>query len=213
MKSLEIAGASYSNRRSNGISAELSAYASGEQHVKIAIGQDYGIKNFSVPLNASQALRLGVWLVKAAYTPKKVEAMKGEPHDRRCREDVAMTDDDYWAAVRRELAELEERYERISQAWANSEIPQFVRDTPDWQSGWKIVQDWVYRHATRLGWPNASAPLQASTRAVWCHEVHIMSHMFNEGGGHSAKHAAIEEEGTRLVLEWWNALQEQPKPT
>jgi hypothetical protein len=40
--------------------------------------------------------------------------------------------------------------------------------------------------------------------ATWSHEVHIFSHMLHREGGHSPHHADIEEEGVRLILQWWN---------
>jgi hypothetical protein len=54
-----------------------------------------------------------------------------------------MTDQEFWAEVRRKEAELEARYEGINQAWLASEIPCFVRETPDWQSGWQVMLDWL----------------------------------------------------------------------
>jgi hypothetical protein len=42
---------------------------------------------------------------------------------------------------RRELTELEARYEAINKAWQDSGIPVFVLQTPDWQDGWPALHD------------------------------------------------------------------------
>jgi len=112
---------------------------------------------------------------------------------------------EYVQSITSNRTELDARYERINQAWAGSEIPDFVLSTPDWQSGWKVLLGWVSRHVAGTDWPWPPQDRSPLTNARWSNEVHIFSHMINRGvGGHSAGHVAIEEEGTRLILEWWN---------
>lgn len=112
---------------------------------------------------------------------------------------------EYVQSITSDRTELDARYERINQTWADSEIPDFVLSTPDWQSGWEVLLGWVSRHVSGTDWPWPPQDRRPLTNARWSNEVHIFSHMINRGvGGHSAGHVAIEEEGTRLILEWWN---------
>jgi hypothetical protein len=53
-----------------------------------------------------------------------------------------MTDQEFWAEVRRKEAELEARYAAINRAWLDSEIPPYVWKTPDWRGGWAAYLDW-----------------------------------------------------------------------
>ncbi len=108
------------------------------------------------------------------------------------------------------MTDLDARYDRINQQWAASGIPLRIFDTPDWQSGWDVLMDWVYQLMERADFTNARSlePVRPSYHATWLNEVHIFSHMWNRGvGGHSLDHIAIEEEGARLVLEWWSDKQ------
>ena len=52
---------------------------------------------------------------------------------------------DLWAEVRARAAELDARYEAIGKAWLDSGIPTYVLQTPDWQSGWQVLLDWLDR--------------------------------------------------------------------
>jgi hypothetical protein len=117
-----------------------------------------------------------------------------------------MTDQEFWAEVRRKQAELDARYEAINQAWLTSEISCFVRETPDWQSGWKVLLDLLKPYDTRplaeksdpknKYWPNS--------KTSWGQEVHIFSHTYNAAGyGHHHVQAALEEEFQRAILAWW----------
>lgn len=114
--------------------------------------------------------------------------------------------------MRSDRTELDARYERIYQAWASSDIPSSVLDTPDWQNGCQIMIDWYSGHMARLGYPT-KGDYRPSYHATWANEVHIFSHMIHLDGGHSLEHAAIEEEGTRLVLEWWAVQVRATAPT
>jgi hypothetical protein len=112
---------------------------------------------------------------------------------------------EYLQKLTNDRVELDARYERIDQAWARSEMPDFVLDTPDWQSGWEVLLGWLGRHVAGTAWPWPPQDSRPFRNARWSNEVHIFSHMINSGvGGHGAGHVAIEEEGTRLILEWWN---------
>jgi hypothetical protein len=112
---------------------------------------------------------------------------------------MTMTDEEWSRRIDQGRAELDARYERINRMWTDAGIPALVRPTPDWQSGW-VFGDWVDRHWAQA-WDHSQPPLGAT----WAREVHIWSHWLHTEGGHSMRHAAIEEVGARLVLEWWNA--------
>jgi hypothetical protein len=117
---------------------------------------------------------------------------------------------EWLSRIQHEQAELEARYKSIDQAWQDSGIPRFVLETPDWQTGWRILHDWLGLHDFRardakawesivaLSWPNA--------KTSWVNEIHIFSHMHNSTGSHSPEHAVIEEEGTRAILAWWRGM-------
>jgi hypothetical protein len=60
---------------------------------------------------------------------------------------------EYLQKLTNDRMELDARYERIDQAWARSEIPDFVLDTPDWQSGWEVLLGWLGRHVAGTAWP------------------------------------------------------------
>jgi hypothetical protein len=114
----------------------------------------------------------------------------------------------------RKVAEQNERYAQIERLWEASDIPTFVKDTPDWQGGVRVLYDWLAAHDWPVsldgplvhdnGWPVAGSPYWSGR---WDKEVHIFSHMLHRGGGHSMHHADIEEEGTRVILQWWAGQQ------
>jgi hypothetical protein len=121
--------------------------------------------------------------------------------------DATMTDEEFWAEARRKEAELKARYEAINQAWQDSGIPARVLETPDWQSGWKVLLDLLKPYDMRplaeksdpknKYWPNS--------KTSWGQEVHIFSHTYNAAGsGHHHVQAALEEEFQRAILAWWN---------
>ena len=134
----------------------------------------------------------------------------------------ADSSDEWQAKFERERAELDERYAQINRMWTNSGMPVWVSDTPDWQSGWRVLQGWLRGrgwppslgaafdaplvHAN--GWPVAGSPYWSGR---WDREVHIFSHCLSPVPGHHMEHAALEEEGVRLVLEWWNGSADRPQ--
>jgi hypothetical protein len=117
-----------------------------------------------------------------------------------------MTSNEEWSRINRDLAELAARYDSIKQMWEASDIPTDVMKTPDWQSGWRVLLGWIERHWPER-WDPAFSPLTRDARpfasAWWANEVHIFSHWLLPGG-HTPRHADLEEEATRLILQWWN---------
>lgn len=86
---------------------------------------------------------------------------------------------EYVQSITSDRTELDARYERINQTWADSEIPDFVLSTPDWQSGWEVLLGWVSRHVSGTDWPWPPQDRRPLTNARWSNEVHIFSHMIN----------------------------------
>jgi hypothetical protein len=111
--------------------------------------------------------------------------------------------------IDRAIAELRDHYERIDRMWMDTDLPASIWQTPNWEDGWRVLEAWVCRHQDMIyrrleldvvpG--NSFRPRYDTT---WEREVHIFSHYLRLEGGHSERHATLEEEGTRLVLEWWN---------
>jgi hypothetical protein len=114
--------------------------------------------------------------------------------------------EEYLARVHRESAELEARYEAINKAWQDSGIPVFVRQTPDWPDGWRVLNAWLKPHFIRrsgLEW-GSSTETRPHSKTAWASEIHIFAHMNSPRAGHCPEHAAIEEEGAQAILAWWN---------
>jgi hypothetical protein len=114
-----------------------------------------------------------------------------------------------WDQIHRQMKELDARYTAINRSWEDSGIPTFVLQTPDWQTGWRVLLDWLAKYDFRGGDPNVWEDVVARSRpraeTSWAHEVHIFSHMHcPHPGGHSPAHAAIEEEGAHAILTWWS---------
>ena len=113
--------------------------------------------------------------------------------------------------MQREQAELEARYEAIGQAWTDSGIPTFVLKTPDWQTGWRVLLDWLRLHDFRASdpkaWESICAVSWPNAGTAWANEIHIFSHMHSPTGGHNLEHVTVEEEGTRAILAWWQEIQ------
>jgi hypothetical protein len=109
---------------------------------------------------------------------------------------------------RREDAELEARYTAIDRAWDDSGIPTYVLQTPDWQSGWRVLHDWLGRHDFRgrdpEAWEKVVAGSWPKAKTSWFTEIHMFSHMHSPYRGHHSAHVAIEEEGARAILAWWH---------
>jgi hypothetical protein len=106
-----------------------------------------------------------------------------------------------------EKAGLEARYEAINKAWQDSGIPVFVLQTPDWQSGWRALHDWLKPHGIRaygLKIWEGNTDYWPHSKTAWATEIHIFAHMYNPGSSHSPEHATIEEEGMRAIVAWWN---------
>jgi hypothetical protein len=103
--------------------------------------------------------------------------------------------------VVRTVSALDDRYELINAAWGETDLPARIFDTPDWEFGHQLLVDWF---DGRLGMPigREARPYHHDT---WGLLVHIMSHILSPIRGHCVEHVAIEEEGTRLILAWWNA--------
>jgi hypothetical protein len=117
-----------------------------------------------------------------------------------------MTSNEEWTRqIDRDLAELRDRYERINRMWTHTDLPAVVRQTPNWEDGWRVLEAWVCRHQD-MPPPTPSNSFRPRLDTTWEREVHIFSHYLH-AQGHTVGHAAIEEEGTRLVLEWWNERQ------
>jgi hypothetical protein len=131
----------------------------------------------------------------------------------------------------RRIAELADHYNRLAKLWAGSDLPHSIWKTPDWESGYSLLLDWYECRSKQLdwpsgrtskerffGWPSRQPPLgqerdhRPSYEATWAHEVHVFSHILNPDSGHSLRHAAIEEEGARLVLQWWNERPQDQAP-
>ena len=109
--------------------------------------------------------------------------------------------------VRREMSDLEARYEAINRAWRESGIPAFVLQTPNWQSGWQALLDWLKPYDIRSrdpeAWESIIANSRPSAKTTWENEIHIFSHFHSPVSGHCLEHVTIEEEGTRAILAWW----------
>lgn len=117
------------------------------------------------------------------------------------------SDADFWADVRRKEAEEKARYDAITQAWKDSDLPVCVLQTPDWQEGWDVMLAWLAPHWIRLhgqtAWDRCGKHMPRS-ETMWCEEIHIFSHMYHPGPrGHSPSHAAFEEDGAQAILSWW----------
>jgi hypothetical protein len=125
--------------------------------------------------------------------------------------DPKTTEAGWFRRMQREQAELEARYEAIGQAWIDSRIPTFVLKTPDWQTGWHILHNWLGLHDFRgrdpKAWESICARSWPNAETSWFQEIHIYSHMHSPTRGHNMEHAAIEEEGTRAILAWWQKIQ------
>jgi hypothetical protein len=109
--------------------------------------------------------------------------------------------------IDRAIAELRDHHERFDRMSTDTDLPVLVRQTPNWEDGWRVLEAWVCRHPDLPpgGWAGGSFRPRYDT--TWAREVHIFSHYLHAlrgDSGHTLRHAAIEEEGTRLVLEWWN---------
>ena len=105
--------------------------------------------------------------------------------------------------VRKRLTVSAEDYERrINRLWATTDLPALVWDTPNWRDGWRVMMALLCRYD-----PLAAKHCNAVPDARWENEVHILSHVACKGEGHTVRHLAIEEEGTRLILEWWRGAQ------
>ncbi len=129
--------------------------------------------------------------------------------------------EDWRARFEREAAEQADHYALIDRMWTESDLPHSIWKTPDWESGYDLLIDWFERRSKGLDWPSGETPrernygwpsrpssgereFRPSYDATWGHEVHILSHMLHREGGHSPRHADIEEEGVRLILQWWD---------
>jgi hypothetical protein len=123
-----------------------------------------------------------------------------------------MEDDDQISVrIERYIAEMHERYERINRMWADTDLPAVVRQTPNWEDGWRVVIAWVAREQG-LPPPTRDQSFRPRRDTNWAREIHIWAHFLHAlpgggGGGHTTRHAELEEEGTRLVLDWWRGRQ------
>jgi hypothetical protein len=98
----------------------------------------------------------------------------------------------------RSRVELEARYQQINGLWGDTNLPALIRDTPGWERGHQLLVDW---YDGRQGLPTGRVA-EPYFHDTWDKVVHIMSHVLCSKG-HSDEHAAMEEEGTRLIIEWW----------
>jgi hypothetical protein len=127
--------------------------------------------------------------------------------------------------------ETERIYQQINDMWAGQwygpnphgiglvhykSPPTMVYGTPHWQEGWSLFQGWAKKYDHH---PLGNPPF-GDTR--WANEVHIKSHLFyrweilqeavQKGRlpvrayyvAHCRRHAEIELEVTRLIIDWWH---------
>jgi hypothetical protein len=55
-----------------------------------------------------------------------------------------MTSNEDWRArFEREAAEQADHYARIDRMWTESDLPSSIWKTPDWESGYDLLLDWL----------------------------------------------------------------------
>lgn len=98
-----------------------------------------------------------------------------------------------------------ELYARIDRLWRETDLPAQIRETPGWQGAWRLLWDWYF---ARVSWPEplyGGPPCDPGGRpATWSTRIHIWSHELNSDRDHSVRHAEIEDEAERLILQWWD---------
>lgn len=112
--------------------------------------------------------------------------------------------DDWQRAHDARMVALNDHYERINRMWENTDLPDLVRQTPNWKDGYHVLVTWFYhRDGQPSRTPDNYYPPNLDT--TWAREVHIFSHCIHLGNRHCEDHAATEEEGVQVVLAWWDA--------
>jgi hypothetical protein len=103
--------------------------------------------------------------------------------------------------------QLAAAYQRVDGMWEKSGLwRRAVHQTPNWQDGYCLLINWYREKAGLPPWEGGYPYVHSDN--TWQHEVHVFSHTAYRPGGHSVEHAMLEEEGARVVLDWWNKKQQ-----
>jgi hypothetical protein len=101
-------------------------------------------------------------------------------------------------------AEYADQYERIERMWRDTDLwGRRVKQTPNWEDGYRLLVDW-FRERSGLPLYDGPQPPYVHADNTWGHEVHVLSHTANRGPSHGVEHTMLEEEGARVVIDWWN---------